>query len=62
MGELKPCRLCGKPAIIEKWSSGGLKYMAKCNNPNCPVPEDGYPSGHDLKEVFKQWNLRQEEK
>lgn len=35
MSELKPCRLCGKRAIIERWSSGGPMYMAKCSNPDC---------------------------
>ena len=57
---LQPCRYCGKHPIIEYWSSGGPMYMAKCNNPDCPVPADGYPSGHDLKQVIEKWNLIQE--
>ena len=31
--KLKPCRYCGKTNIaIERWSSGGMMYMVKCNN------------------------------
>lgn len=58
MNELKPCPICGKRAIIERWSSGGMMYMAKCNNPDCPVPYDGFPSGHNLKEVISEWNAK----
>lgn len=62
MADLKPCPLCGKPAIIETWSSGGRMYMAKCNNPDCPVPENSYPSGHNLMDVIAAWNRRTETK
>lgn len=58
MNGLKPCHICGKRAIIERWSSGGMMYMAKCNNPDCPVPYDGFPSGHNLKEVINEWNAK----
>ncbi len=58
MNKLKPCPVCGKRAIIAHWSSGGMMYMAKCNNPDCHVPHDGYPSGHNLKEVINEWNTR----
>ena len=47
MVELKPCKLCGKRPIIEHWSSGGKMYMVKCGNPDCPVPDAGYPSDHN---------------
>lgn len=57
MNELKPCRLCGKRAIIEMWSSGGLMYMAKCSNPDC---YDYYPRGHNLPKVIEEWNQRQD--
>lgn len=53
---LNPCKLCGKKPIVEHWASGGMMYMAKCNNPDCPVPEGGYPSGHDLSTVCEEWN------
>ena len=59
---LKPCPLCGRTnIIIERWSSGGMMYMVKCNNPDCPVPEEGFPSGRDLKIVKEEWNRRSEE-
>lgn len=56
--KLKPCPICGKHPIIEHWCSGEMMYMVKCNNPDCPVPENGYPSGSDLKEVKDEWNRR----
>lgn len=58
MAELKPCKLCGKRPIIERWSSGGMMYTVKCNNPDCHVPDDGYPSGHNLNDVCEEWNRR----
>lgn len=58
MAELKPCKLCGKRPITERWSSGGMMYMVKCGNPDCPVPDDSYPSGHNLKDVCEEWNRR----
>jgi hypothetical protein len=61
MEKLKVCALCGKPAIIEKWSSGGMMYMAKCSNPKCQVGEEiTCTKGHDLKRVIEEWNLIQE--
>lgn len=56
--ELKPCPFCGRKPIIEHWSSGGPMFMVKCNNPNCSVPVEGYPTGHHLPEVEKEWNRR----
>lgn len=56
--ELKPCPFCGRKAIIEHWSGGGIMYMAKCNNTDCPVPLNGYPTGHDLNDVIERWNRR----
>ena len=58
MSELKPCRKCGKRAIIESWSSGGMMYMAKCSSPDCDVPPDGYPKGRSPASVIKEWNRR----
>lgn len=58
---LNPCKLCGKKPIIERWKSGGMMYMAKCNNPDCPVPDEGYPSGYNLNDVCEEWNRRTEE-
>lgn len=53
----KPCKYCGTNNIaIERWSSGGMMYMAKCNNPDCPVPPNGYPTGRKLEEVISEWN------
>lgn len=56
--ELKPCPFCGKKPIIEHWSSDGMMYMVKCNNPDCPVPVVSYPNGRDLNMVIKEWNRR----
>lgn len=57
--KLKPCPFCGKKnIIIETWRSGGPRYMVKCNNPDCPVPEKGYPTGSNLIEVEEEWNRR----
>lgn len=56
--KLLPCRLCGKRPIVEHWSSGGIMYMVKCNSPDCPVPDNGYPAGRDLKKVIEAWNKR----
>lgn len=53
---MNKCKLCGKNPIVERWSSGGLMYMIKCNNPDCPAPIDGYPKGRNLEEVMKEWN------
>ena len=58
MSGLKPCPFCGHKAKIETWSSGGAMYMAKCINPDCGVPDSGYPTGHDLKKVIGEWNRR----
>nr|DAF85676.1 MAG TPA: restriction alleviation protein [Siphoviridae sp. ctYcY12] len=33
-------------------------YMVKCNNPDCPVPERGYPTGRNLDDVKNEWNRR----
>ena len=50
--KLKPCRICkGNKIIVETWSSGGFMCMVKCNNPDCPVPDYGYPTGRNLDEV-----------
>lgn len=54
--KLQPCPLCGKRPIIEHWSSGGIMYMVKCNNPDCPVPDNGYPTGRKLESVIEEWN------
>ena len=59
---MNKCKLCGKKPIVERWSSGGLMYMIKCNNPDCSVPVDGYPKGRKLEEVIKEWDIRNEEK
>lgn len=56
--KLNPCPKCGKKPIIERWASGRLMYMAKCNNPDCTVPDNGYPAGHDLEKVIAEWNRR----
>lgn len=56
--ELKPCPLCGGKAIIERWSSAGSMFMVKCKNPDCPVPPNGYPRGHNLSDVKSEWNRR----
>lgn len=62
MEKLKPCPLCGRRAIIERWASGGMMYKVKCGNPDCAVPTEGYPSGRDLKVVKEQWNRRTSDK
>ena len=56
--ELKPCPFCGKKPYIERWSSGGMIYMVKCNNPDCPVPVVSYPTGYNLVDVIDDWNRR----
>ena len=60
MPELKilPCPFCGRKPIIEHWSSGGIMYMVKCNNPDCPVPVNSYPTGRNLNDVEDEWNKR----
>lgn len=55
---LKPCPFCGKSPIIETWRSGGVMFMVKCNNPVCPIPINGYPTGHDLDQIKNKWNRR----
>ena len=32
--------------------------MVKCNNPDCPVPVESYPAGHNLDKVIAEWNRR----
>ena len=59
---MNKCKLCGKKPIVERWSSGGLMYMVKCNNPDCSVPVNGYPAGRNLDEVIKEWDRRNENK
>lgn len=62
ISRLKPCPFCQKRNIkIEKWASGGLMYMVKCNNPDCPVPDDRYPTGRNLESVIEEWNRRAED-
>ena len=56
--KLNSCKLCGRKPIIEHWASGGLMYMVKCNNPDCPVPPNGYPRGRNLENVIEEWNRR----
>lgn len=57
MEKIKPCRICGEKQIkVEMWASGGKMYMVKCNNPCCPVPENGYPTGRNLEKVKQKWN------
>ena len=57
--KLKPCPFCGRSNVkIETWASGGRMYMVKCNNPDCPVPERGYPTGRNLDDVKNVWNRR----
>lgn len=58
--KLKPCRYCkGTNIKIEKWSSGGFMCMVKCDNPDCPVPPEGYPTGRNPEEVTEEWNRRE---
>ena len=59
--KLKSCPFCGRYPVIERWSSGGPMFMVKCNNGDCDVPLDGYPSGRDLTEVAIEWNRRAED-
>ena len=57
--KLKPCPICKKHNIVaERWSSGGRMYMVRCNNPDCPVPAEGYPKGRHLEDVIDAWNRR----
>lgn len=60
MPELKinPCPLCGRKPIIEHWYSGGIMYMVKCNNYDCPIPVNSYPKGRNLNDVVDEWNKR----
>ena len=54
--KLELCPFCGNNPIIEIWSSGGIMYIVKCNNPDCAIPADEYPRGHNLDEVISDWN------
>ena len=57
--KLKPCPRCKQSNIkIETWASGGRMYMVKCNNPDCPVPGNRFPTGRNLEEVKAEWNRR----
>ena len=57
--KLKPCPICKKHnVVLEIWSSGWRMYMVKCNNPDCPVPAEGYPTGRCLDDVIEEWNRR----
>lgn len=57
--KLLTCPLCGKSNIvIETWVSGKRMYMVKCNNADCPVPINGFPTGTNLDEVKNEWNRR----
>lgn len=57
--KLNPCPLCGgSNIVIGKWASGGMMYIVKCSNPDCPVPEDGYPTGRNLEKIKEEWNRR----
>lgn len=57
--ELKPCPFCrGTNIAVEHWSSGRTMYMVRCNNPDCPIPPNGYPTGRNLDEVKEAWNRR----
>jgi hypothetical protein len=57
--KLMPCRRCNRRAIIESWSSGGMMYMVKCSNPDCPIESyEEYPRGHNLPQVIQEWNRR----
>lgn len=61
MGKLKPCRICGgNRIVIETWLSRGVIHMVRCDNPDCPVPDNGYPTGKDLEKVKEEWNRRQD--
>lgn len=31
---LKMCKRCGVKPVLERWSSGGLRYAVRCNNPD----------------------------
>lgn len=58
--KLLPCRFCkGTNIKVETWSSGRRMYMVKCNNPDCPVPAEGYPKGKNPNKVMEEWNRRQ---
>ncbi len=57
--KMKPCKICkGNKIVVETWRSSGRMYMVKCNSPDCPVPDDGYPTGINLDEVKVEWNRR----
>lgn len=59
---LKPCPFCGRKPIIEHWYSCGLMHMVKCNNPDCAIPPNGYPAGHNYAKVVSEWNMRSVER
>lgn len=58
--KLKPCPICGRKPGWEKWRSGEMMYMVKCQNPDCPVPYYGYPTGRNPQKVAEVWNRRAE--
>lgn len=60
MAKLKLCRFCKSKPIVESWNSKGLMFMVKCPKDDCKVPFNGYPTGHNLDEVKKEWNRRNE--
>ena len=59
MSKLKPCKYCGKSNIVvARLGFSEKMYMVKCENSECPVPPEGYPTGRNLSDVEAEWDKR----
>lgn len=57
--ELKVCKRCGVKPVLERWSSGGLKYAVRCNNPDRGEGCDWkfyYSRSNNPEDAIKKWN------
>lgn len=56
---VKPCAVCGSEPVMEAWSSGGMRYALRCDNPDrgnaCDKGFYESMSGNPIEAVNK-WN------
>lgn len=57
--KLKLCKKCGVKPVLERWSSGGMTYAVRCNNPDrgdgCDWKFD-YSKTRNPEETIRRWN------
>lgn len=57
--KLKVCKRCGVKPVLERWSSGGLKYAVRCNNPDRGGGCDWkfyHSRSNNPEDAIKKWN------